>query len=123
MSAGIVISRFRCRNHRLGGETGDWSGTEYEGRYDCSVCDVFECENHILFECIKYDDLRERLITPFIDPSNDHVENLEILVNSTDKRTLYNLNNFIVKYSKRAQNVQGNGNGNINVINSNNNGN
>ena len=64
--SGLIISRFRSRNHHLGCETGDWAGSVYEGKCDCIECNVMETEQHFIFECSLYTDIRSRYIIPFI---------------------------------------------------------
>ena len=91
-----ALTRFRLRNHCLAIETGDWDGTPIEGR-TCSTCEEVEDEAHFVFECTRYEDLRDQYIKVEFDPSRCAQEQLVDLLLCKDKRKLDNLGIYIHK--------------------------
>ena len=55
----IIITRWRLNNHELKVETGRYEIPYLERHLRvCSLCSVLEDENHVLFDCPFYDDIR-----------------------------------------------------------------
>ena len=55
----VIISRWRLSNHRLNIETGRYTRpmTERSKRV-CTMCDVVEDEQHVIYECPRYGEIR-----------------------------------------------------------------
>ena len=78
----IVITRWRLSNHRLHVETGRYTKpkTPRKDRV-CSLCMVLEDENHVIYDCPRYDELRSRFqhliddrnIKSFLNPQYDKI--------------------------------------------------
>ena len=100
----LILTRFISGNHRYKCETGYWRDTEFEGDFDCNECGVFESETHVIYECFRFDDYRERYITPFVDHDLSYEENFKNVIEGDSKRALYNLCHFIRKAQKQGNN-------------------
>ena len=56
----VIISRWRLSNHRLNIETGRYTRpiTERKNRV-CTLCDVVEDEQHVVYDCPRYEEIRD----------------------------------------------------------------
>ena len=94
------ITKFRCSDHKLEIEVGRHKKLKVEERI-CKVCDanIVETELHFLTCCPLYEDLRIRY---FGNSLKDHNEWLNTL-RCKDKKTSFNLANYLIKASKRRE--------------------
>ena len=95
----IIITRWRLSCIPLKIETGRYEGLSRERRL-CPFCDILEDENHAIFICDAYKELR-----------NDNKELLEAnasvkdLLNPKDKDTAYKLGCFLKQIEERRQSL------------------
>ena len=95
----IIITRWRLSCIPLKIETGRYEGLSRERRL-CPFCDILEDENHAIFICDGYKELR-----------NDNKELLEAnasvkdLLNPKDKDTAYKLGCFLKQIEERRQSL------------------
>jgi hypothetical protein len=95
-----AITKIRTCNHKLRSETGRWQRPPvpfYERK--CNICDVIEDEYHMVLVCQKYKNDREKYIkrSYFTRPS---MYKMTLLLNSTKKKTVFNLGIFLYKNFK-----------------------
>lgn len=98
-----ALSRFRISSHRLNIETGRYTNTPLNERV-CIQCNMnqIESEFHFLLVCPKYRDLRTRFFKPYFChwPT---IKKFENIMNSTHRKTIYNLAKFIYFAHQRRQ--------------------
>ena len=92
-----TLTRFRISNHKLMIECGRYHNIPHDERI-CKLCTSNEIENeeHLLFSCQAYDNIRQNILTGL--PNNTHQgdRNLSVdLLKSTDDETILKLSKFI----------------------------
>ena len=103
-----LLAKFRCSNFGLHIETGRYTNIPHEERL-CPYCKLvgkyfIENEIHVLFICKLYDDVRNKLITPYLKSTDNNVNLIYILGNTnTDVQT--NLCHFLKHVSKNRKSV------------------
>ena len=91
----IILSRWRLSNHRLNIETGRYTKpiTLRENRI-CTLCKVLENEEHVIFNCPRYEDLRRLYqltdtiadIENFLDPPYTKMKDTANFLYALEKR-------------------------------------
>ena len=91
----IILSRWRLSNHSLNIETGRYTKpiTLRENRI-CTLCKVLENEEHVVFNCPRYDDLRISYqftdefadIKSFLDPPYTKMKDTANFLYAVEKR-------------------------------------
>ena len=96
----IAFSRLIVSSHRLGVETGRWERpiVPYELRV-CQVCQKLDDEFHLLLECVKYNELRTRLIPKYYRVRTSMYKCVQ-LVNSYNRKTVQNLGKYVYLASR-----------------------
>ena len=91
----VIISRWRLSNHGLCIETGRYTKppTERKDRV-CTLCRVLENEEHVIFNCPRYDDIRrkyelvrrEASIQAFLNPKYENMKDTANLIYDIERR-------------------------------------
>ena len=90
------LVKFRTRNHRLPIETGNWNRTPLNERV-CRHCrNKLGDEFHYLFECNLFEEDRKKYLKSYFY-RHPNVFKLEKLINTDNKRELFNLILFVKK--------------------------
>ena len=94
------ITKFRCSDHKLEIEVGRHKKLKVEERI-CKVCDanVVETELHFLSCCPLYEDLRIRYFGNSPKYQNEWLN----ILKCKDKKTSFELANYLMKASKRRE--------------------
>ena len=92
-----ILTRFRISNHKLMIECGRYHNIPHDQRI-CKLCTSNEIENeeHLLFSCQAYDNIRQNILTGL--PNNTHQGDRNLLVDLlklTDDETILKLSKFI----------------------------
>ena len=96
----VTLARFQTRNHRLAIEVGDWLKIPVENRV-CYTCMEVEDEAHLVFECTRYQDLRETYVLWDYDVTRNSQTQLVELLQCRDARKLNNLAIYVRKALER----------------------
>ena len=90
----MIISRWRLSNHRLNIETGRYTKpiTERKDRV-CTLCKIVEDEQHVIFICPRYEDIRRKYeeivignIQNFLNPSYTNVMGTANFIHDIERR-------------------------------------
>ena len=91
----VIISRWRLSNHRLNIETGRYTKpvTERKDRV-CSLCKIIEDEDHVIFNCPRYDDIRKKYeavltnatIQSFLNPLYVNMKDTANVIHEIERR-------------------------------------
>ena len=90
-----VLTRWRLSNHSLKVETGRYT-VPYTERKDrlCTLCGSLEDEQHVIFDCPRYDDLRRdndlfrehTSVGDLLNPTYDNMRNVASLLHGIENR-------------------------------------
>lgn len=94
----IALSKFRTSNHRLAIETGRWHKPQPIERNLrlCLTCEKLEDEYHLVAECIKYNELRNKYLPHHFINKPSMFEFCKLL-SSGDTTSIKNFSVFIFK--------------------------
>ena len=91
----VIISRWRLSNHRLNIETGRYTKpiTNRKDRV-CSLCGTIEDEEHVIFSCPRYNDIRKKYklvvanknTQTFLNPSYNEMKDTANFIYDVEKR-------------------------------------
>lgn len=90
----MIISRWRLSNHRLNIETGRYTKpiTERKDRV-CTLCKIVEDEQHVIFICPRYEDIRRKYeeivignIRNFLNPSYTNMMDTANFIHDIERR-------------------------------------
>ena len=92
----VILTRWRLSNHGLAIETGRYT-RPYTERPDrvCTMCNVLEDENHVIYLCPRYNDLRLEhapllvrlpILAEFLNPSENDMKETASFIRRIEKR-------------------------------------